>query len=71
MNIALGAIVGLVVIATFVVVWRATRARRRDRTPESGGMQSALHAATATLPHLRARPALAVRLPTPCRTCGR
>ena len=53
MNIALGTIVGLVVIATFVVVWRVTRARRRDRTPETAGMQSALHAATATLPHLR------------------
>jgi two-component system, LytTR family, sensor kinase len=53
MSIALGAIVGLVVIATLAVVWRATHARRRDRTPEAAGMQSALHAATATLPHLR------------------
>jgi two-component system, LytTR family, sensor kinase len=53
MNIALGVIVGLVVIATLVVVWRVARARRRDRGPEAAGMQSALHAATATLPHLR------------------
>ncbi|MGO9905155.1 MAG: sensor histidine kinase [Solirubrobacteraceae bacterium] len=53
MSIALGAIVGLVVIATLVVAWRIAHTHRRDRTPEAVGMQSALHAATATLPHLR------------------
>lgn len=53
MSIALGGIVGIVVIAALAAAWRVARARRRERTPEAAGMQSALHAATATLPHLR------------------
>ena len=33
--------------------WRVVRASRAERVPRAVGMQSALHAATATLPHLR------------------
>jgi two-component system LytT family sensor kinase len=53
MELLLGA---LVVICAAVAVGLATRfvrAPRLDRTPEAVGMQSALHAATSTLPHLR------------------
>src|SRR5207302_3740694 len=39
--------------AVVVAAWRAIRAPRADRTPMAVGMQSALHAATSTLPHLR------------------
>jgi two-component system LytT family sensor kinase len=53
MNIALGLVVGIVVIAALAVTWRITHTHRKDRTPQAAGMQSALHAATATLPHLR------------------
>ncbi len=53
MSVALGLVVGLVVIVALAVAWRITHTHRRDRTPEAAGKQSALHAATATLPHLR------------------
>ena len=53
MNLALAVLVGIVLVAAFVAAWRAARTSRRTRTPEAIGMQSALHAATATLPHLR------------------
>jgi two-component system, LytTR family, sensor kinase len=43
--------VGLALIAAFA--WPAIKARRSQDAPEAVGMQSALHAATATLPHLR------------------
>ena len=53
MNLALGVLVGIAVAATLVVAWWVNRAPRVASTPEALGMQSALHAATATLPHLR------------------
>jgi two-component system, LytTR family, sensor kinase len=53
MNLALGVLAGLVVASILVVAWRLARGARADRTPQAVGMQSALHAATATLPHLR------------------
>ncbi len=53
MNLALGVLVGIVVAAALVLAWRVTRASPESRTPEAAGMQSALHAATATLPYLR------------------
>jgi two-component system LytT family sensor kinase len=53
MNLALGALVGIAVAAALIVAWRVTRVPRVASTPEALGMQSALHAATATLPHLR------------------
>ena len=53
MNLALGVLVGIVVAAALWVGWRTNRTRKERSAPESEGMQSALHAATATLPHLR------------------
>jgi two-component system LytT family sensor kinase len=53
MNLELGVLVGIVVAAILVAGWFFTRGARASRTPEAAGMQSALHAATATLPHLR------------------
>lgn len=53
MNLSLGALVGIVLAAALLAAWRAARTPRRTHTPEALGMQSALHAATATLPHLR------------------
>ena len=53
MNLALGALVGIVVASVLIMGWRIARGSRTDRGPEAVGMQSALHAATATLPHLR------------------
>jgi two-component system, LytTR family, sensor kinase len=50
MHLLVGILVGLAVIAT---AWVFVRMRRRRRTPEAVAMQSALHAATSTLPHLR------------------
>jgi two-component system, LytTR family, sensor kinase len=53
MDFALGilAVVGLAAIVA--AVWAWVHAKRSRRAPEASGMQSALHAATATLPHLR------------------
>ncbi len=53
MNLAVGALAGVVVAGLLLAAWRLTRGARAARTPEALGMQSALHAATATLPHLR------------------
>ncbi|HET8980939.1 MAG TPA: histidine kinase [Solirubrobacteraceae bacterium] len=53
MSLAIGVLAGIVVATALVVAWRLTRGARARRTPEALGMQSALHAATATLPHLR------------------
>src|ERR1700733_7791952 len=53
MSIALGVLVGAAVAAALAVVWRSVRSGQANRTPEAVGMQSALHAATSTLPHLR------------------
>jgi len=53
MDFAIGILVGvgLAVIAAFA--WPAIKSRRSQDAPEAVGMQSALHAASATLPHLR------------------
>jgi two-component system LytT family sensor kinase len=53
MDLPLGVLLGTALAAIVVVAWRAMRAARAARTPKAAGMQSALHAATATLPHLR------------------
>jgi two-component system LytT family sensor kinase len=50
MNLLLGVLVGIGIAA---IGWRLFRVRRAERTPEAIGMQSALHAATSTLPFLR------------------
>jgi two-component system LytT family sensor kinase len=52
MNLALGVLLGAGLVAIIVTAWRTLRAERAVDLPASG-MQSALHAATATLPHLR------------------
>jgi two-component system LytT family sensor kinase len=52
MDFALGVLLGAGLVAMIVTVWRTIRAERAVDLPASG-MQSALHAATATLPHLR------------------
>jgi two-component system LytT family sensor kinase len=53
MIFALGVLLGtgLAVIVWFA--WRGVHAPREADTPTAAGMQSALHAATSTLPHLR------------------
>ena len=53
MTLALGVVLGVGLAAIFVAAWRALRSAPRETAPEAVGMQSALHAATATLPHLR------------------
>jgi two-component system, LytTR family, sensor kinase len=53
MDLTLGVLLGVAVAVLAVVAARAIRAPRAARTPKSIGMQSALHAASATLPHLR------------------
>jgi two-component system, LytTR family, sensor kinase len=53
MNFALGVLFGIGLVAVVTATWGTLRRRAVDRTPEAAGMQSALHAATATLPHLR------------------
>jgi two-component system, LytTR family, sensor kinase len=50
MDLVVGILVGIAVIAA---AWVVIRTRRSRRAPEAIGMQSALHAATSTLPHLR------------------
>jgi two-component system LytT family sensor kinase len=51
MDQALGVVLGLGIAAALAAVWRAVRGRSTG-IPEDA-MQAALHAATATLPHLR------------------
>lgn len=53
MSLLLGLLAGIVVAGLLWALWRWSRANREPTAPESLGMQSALHAATATLPHLR------------------
>jgi two-component system LytT family sensor kinase len=53
MDLALGVLLGIGLAAVLATAWRVLRAPRAARTPEASGMQSALHAATATLPQLR------------------
>jgi two-component system, LytTR family, sensor kinase len=52
MELALGVGLGIGLAAIVVAVWRAMRSPRVAGAPEAA-MQAALHAATATLPHLR------------------
>jgi two-component system LytT family sensor kinase len=52
MSLALGVLLGAGLATIVVVVWRAVRASRSVDLPATG-MQSALHAATSTLPYLR------------------
>src|SRR5436309_3879234 len=52
MELALGVLLGAGLAAILVVLWRTARASRSADLPATG-MQSALHAATSTLPHLR------------------
>src|SRR5881275_2162177 len=56
MTVAFGVVLAIalaIVAALVVAALRYLRAPRAARTPEAAGMQSALHAATSTLPHLR------------------
>ena len=53
MSPVLGVLVGIGIAALLVAAWKLAHPRRAARTPEAVGMQSALHAATSTLPHLR------------------
>jgi two-component system, LytTR family, sensor kinase len=53
MDLALGVLLGIGLAAAALVAWRLFHAPRADRTPTAAGMQSALHAASSTLPHLR------------------
>jgi two-component system LytT family sensor kinase len=53
MSLAVSVLVGIGLAAILAATLRLVRMPRIDRTPEAVGMQSALHAATATLPHLR------------------
>jgi two-component system LytT family sensor kinase len=53
MSFALGVLLGFGIAAALAAAWRLMRAPEAARTPEAVGMQSALHAATSTLPHLR------------------
>ncbi len=52
MDPALGVVLGIGIAAAFAAVLRAVRGPRATGSPEDA-MQAALHAATATLPHLR------------------
>jgi len=52
MDLALGVVLGIGIAAALTAVWRAMRSPRTRGIPEDA-MQAALHAATATLPHLR------------------
>jgi two-component system, LytTR family, sensor kinase len=53
MSVVLGVLLGAGLATAIGVWWMVVHARDAARTPETLGMQSALHAATATLPHLR------------------
>jgi two-component system LytT family sensor kinase len=53
MSFVLGVLLGIGSAATVAVAWRLVRAPRIVRTPAAAGMQSALHAASSMLPHLR------------------
>jgi two-component system LytT family sensor kinase len=56
MSVATGVLIGLILSLGLRLIWLAARTRRHDPdrgNDEAKGTQSALHAATATLPHLR------------------
>ncbi len=53
MIFALGVLLGIGLAVIGLFAWREIRARREADAPAAAGMQSALHAATSTLPHLR------------------
>ncbi|MGB9185149.1 MAG: histidine kinase, partial [Solirubrobacteraceae bacterium] len=53
MNVVLDSAVGIAAVAILLLAAWWHRARRTPSAPEAVGMQSALHAATSTLPHLR------------------
>ena len=53
MTLALGVLLGIGLAAIAIAGWRAIHASRSTDAPEAAGMQSALHAATSMLPHLR------------------
>jgi two-component system LytT family sensor kinase len=53
MDFALGILSAVGLLAVIAAAWAFTHAKRSRRAPEASGMQSALHAATSTLPHLR------------------
>jgi two-component system, LytTR family, sensor kinase len=53
MSVVLGVLLGAGLATSVAVWWTLVHARHAARTPETLGMQSALHAASATLPHLR------------------
>jgi two-component system, LytTR family, sensor kinase len=53
MDFAIGILLGVGLALIMAAAWPVIKARRSQGEPEAEGMQSALHAATATLPHLR------------------
>ncbi len=53
MDFAYGVLAGIGLTAIAMWGWRCAQAASRSRRPQASGMQSALHAATSTLPHLR------------------
>ena len=53
MSVVVGVLLGAGLATVVGIGWAVVRAPRAARTPAALGMQSALHAATATLPHLR------------------
>jgi two-component system, LytTR family, sensor kinase len=53
MHFVEGLLAGVLVAAALLVIYRFLRTARERSAPEAVGMQSALHAATSTLPHLR------------------
>ncbi len=53
MDFVLGALVGIGLFVIVSMAWRGLRAPNAAEGPQASGMQSALHAATSTLPHLR------------------
>ena len=53
MTFALGVLLGIGLAAVVFAAWRVMHAPRSVGTPLAAGMQTALHAATSTLPYLR------------------
>jgi two-component system LytT family sensor kinase len=53
MDFALGILSAVGLLAVIAAAWAFIHAKRSRRAPEASGMQSALHAATTTLPYLR------------------
>jgi two-component system LytT family sensor kinase len=53
MDVIFGVVLGTGLTAVVFAAFEFIRARRTPQTPKAVGLQSALHAATSTLPHLR------------------